>query len=308
MTTVGGTGNPYGDQAGNAPDWQNQQNLIQTAYDTSLQKLQAQREGTLQQYGFTSQGGLNDILGGKQANISFNPEYQNSIYGNAMKQHGNTLQSLREKTVMRGLGDYGLGAQDETAYQGIAAGENEGIKTNLINSLTGNLGEAQSAKTAMNQGMTDLAAQQGNYNAWAGSHNVSEGGTVADPTDFALTTGNIRQQFNALTPQFGDKIAAGATLGRIRDMIKGNGETPGLLELAGTEGYSSPQFKQLVNQYQNSLRRAGLNPNDPKWALGGGLDPTQPSKTAGSPSKSGASIINTNKPKPPKPKLPGKHK
>ena len=76
MTTVGSTGNPYGDAAGGQPDWQGQQNLIQTAYDTSLQKLQAQREGTLQQYGFTSQGGLNDILGGKQANVSFNPEYQ----------------------------------------------------------------------------------------------------------------------------------------------------------------------------------------------------------------------------------------
>lgn len=271
MTTVGATGNPYGDQSGNAPDWNAQQNLIQTAYDTSLQKLQAQREGTLQQYGFTSQGGLNDILGGKQANVSFNPEYQNSVYGNAMKQHGNTLQSLREKTIQRGLGDYGLGQQDENAYQGIAAGENEGIKTNLINSLTGNLGEAQSAKTALGQGTSDIAQQHSAYDAWGNSHNVSEGGNIADPSDYSLTIGNLGNAFRSAAPNLKDKVQAGAYLGRIRDMILGKGETPGVMELAGTEGYNPAQVKAAIAQYNNYLRQAGLNPNDPKWKIGDGV-------------------------------------
>lgn len=274
--------NPYGDQAGNPQDWQGQQNVIQTAYDNSLLKLQAQREGTLQQYGFTSQGGLNDILGGKQANVSFNPEYQNSIYGNAMKQHGNTLQSLREKTIQRGLGDYGLGQQDENAYQGIAAGENEGIKTNLMNSLTGNIGEAQSAQTQLNQGTADIAQNKANYDAWGNSHNVSEGGLVADATDYKLTADNVIGMFGKAAPNLKDKVQAGAYMGRIRDMIMGNGETPGLMELAGTEGYNPAVVTGLIAKYNDYLRKAGLNPNDPKWKVGNGV-PAAAKAAAGKP-------------------------
>lgn len=259
MTAVQQGQNPYGDQSGNAPSWDYQQGLIQTSYDNALQKLQAQREGMLQQYGFTSSGGLNDILSGKGASVSFNPQYQNSIYGQAMQKHGRDLQSLRQATIMRGLGDSGLGAQAEAQYQTQAAGENEAIKQKMLGDLTGNVTDAQAALLNRNQQTTDLSNQRSLYNQWANSHYQSEGGNKRDPYDTEIIQGRVADQFKNLN--FGDRIAAGATLGRVRDQINE------YLKYAGMEGYNSAQLKMMVKQYQDSLKKAGYKASDPKWRL-----------------------------------------
>lgn len=257
MTVVG---NPYGDQSGAAPDWQAQKDAAQGAWDRALQQYQSQREGMLQQYGFTSTGGLNDILSGKDVSVSFNPQYQNSIMGNALQQHGNTLQKLREQSIMRNIGDYGVGAQNETSYQRQAAAENESIKQRLFSDLAGNIQQAKTGQIDLGTTLRGITDQQGKYQGWADSHYASEGGNVKDPLDTEIIGNDITKRLGGIN--FKDSISAGAGLGRVRDSLKN------YLEYAGTDGFDSVQLKNYATQYRAALVRAGLNPKDARWLTG----------------------------------------
>ena len=261
MTTLSPTTNPYGDQPGGPePDWNVNQQKIQGAYDTALQNYQSQREGLLQQYGFSSSGGLNDELSNKGTTVAFDPKYQNSIYGNAMKTHGNTLQGLRSRAVMRGIGDYGLGEQDASNYQNQAQAENEGINQNLFSALSGNLAQGRGDLTTYNQDTTDLTTQQGLYKGWGDSNYVSEGGNKPDLSDAEVIGTTLTSGLGNIN--FTDRLSAGAQLGRIRVSIQD------YIEQAGTPGYDSAQLKKFVTDYKLGLKKAGINPNDPKWLLG----------------------------------------
>lgn len=161
------------------------QNILQanTAYRNALTRLNAQRQSTLQQYGFAgtidpsaavdTSTGLANGSAGQVSGIHVDPNARYGAFQTMLKDAAAQGENMRDQLISRSLGKGGLAAQGEDQLK-YDFGQNS---LNLSNALTGALGSLQDQQNTAAYGNNQAVIDAMNQAAQNAPHNPA-----VDPT------------------------------------------------------------------------------------------------------------------------------
>lgn len=276
-TTTATGSNPYGDEAGLAPNWDYKTQQINSAYNDSLTQLNTNNNTMFQSYGInhTNPGvTLGQAMGSTDAanqytDYTVDPNAQYGQIQTLNRSQGGSIQQLMNQGIARNAGQFGMSRQQEGAAR-FAAGQDQ---TKLLQGLfTGEQGILQGGADALktkNTGQAGIDQNQAAFKGWADTHYVSEGGDKPDPIDTPLAAPSqyssvvtgINQLFSSMPK---GQQASLSQLGRIRDQLR---------QLTSLQGYNKGDAQKLIDQYTQQLHANKALYYSKNWQIKG-YDPT----------------------------------